>query len=343
MAGGGTTGGGGTHLGPGLAPGMGEAEAFGRLNAWGVARDGELVDLRASLASTQAAVGATFNEARGALMTIVNDFRMEAETMRNHGLYEATQNLERLNLVVSEARARFDAQDAGHTADLSELARRIAAAAPAPQAAAFRAAPAPALVTSPGGTHRFYPGGPADGVVVQVVPAAGFTTPQRPAQQQQPQPTPTTTHDAWGPWAAGRGAAPPIPVPFAQCVPDAWAAAAFAPTAAPQQPGGEPQRHSYMNSPGMDGGRPREMRLDARGWANNQPKLDIGVANDVFQIWKDRAMSFLSHERPDVRKLLSWAETCNKEALQTGLATQPRTSASSTWPTSSTHFMMGSK
>ncbi len=57
-------------MGPGLAPGMGEAAAFERLNAWGVARDGELVDLRASLANTQAAVSATFNEARGALMTL---------------------------------------------------------------------------------------------------------------------------------------------------------------------------------------------------------------------------------------------------------------------------------
>ena len=36
------------------------------------------------------------------------------------------------------------------------------------------------------------------------------------------------------------------------------------------------------------------MRIDARSWGNNQPKLDIGVAIDTFQIWKDRAMMFLS-------------------------------------------------
>ncbi len=64
------------------------------------------------------------------------------------------------------------------------------------------------------------------------------------------------------------------------------------------------------------------MRLDARGWAVGQPKLDIGVPADAFQIWKDRATMFLSRERPDVRKLLSWAETQTKETLQDGLAAQ---------------------
>jgi hypothetical protein len=93
-----------THLGPGLAPGMGEAEAFERLNAWGVARDGELVDLRASLANTQAAVGATFSEARGALMMIVNDFRMEAETMRSHSIYARPRGTWRASTLSSPRR-----------------------------------------------------------------------------------------------------------------------------------------------------------------------------------------------------------------------------------------------
>ncbi len=60
----------GTFLGPGLAPGMSEAAVFERLNAWGVARDGELVDLRSSLANTQAVVNATFAEARGTVLQI---------------------------------------------------------------------------------------------------------------------------------------------------------------------------------------------------------------------------------------------------------------------------------
>ncbi len=79
----------------------------------------------------------------------------------------------------------------------------------------------------------------------------------------------------------------------------------------------------FMNPPGSgDGGRPKEMRLDARGWGANQPKLDIGVPGDAFQIWKDRALMFLSRERPDVRKLLSWAETQTQETLRAGLAAQ---------------------
>ncbi len=60
-------------IGLGLAPGMNDAEVFERLNAWGVARDAELVDLRTSLASTQTIVDATFVEARGTLMTIVHE------------------------------------------------------------------------------------------------------------------------------------------------------------------------------------------------------------------------------------------------------------------------------
>mgnify|MGYP002176398871 CR=1 FL=1 len=287
--------------------GMTEVEVFERLNGWGVARDGELVDLRSSLANTQTVVNATFAEARGTLMTIVNDFRLEAETMRNHSLYEATQNLARLDQVVAEARARFDAQDARVSQDLGELARRVAAA-PAPpgvqpQAATFQAAPAPPqLVTSPGGTVRFFPGGPPAGVVLQPTPPAGFTTPPRQA--------PTNATPAFDAWAAYRGSPPP----------DAWAGAAAAPQQPQQQPGDLP-RHSYT-TPGGDGGRPREMRLDARGWAVGQPKLDIGVPADTFQIWKDRATMFLSRERPDVRKLLSWAETQTKETLQSGLAAQ---------------------
>ncbi len=297
-------------MGPGLVVGMSEAEVFDRLNGWGIARDGELVDLRSIIANTQTVVGTMFAEARGTIMTIVHDFRLEAETTRNHSAYEATQTLARLEQVVSEARARFDAQDARVSQDLGELAQRVAAVPP--QAAVFQAAPAPAVVTSPGGTVRFFPGGPVAGMVLQPAAMEGFTTPQRPTQQQQqqqqqvpPMPAATPAFDAW---AAYRGSPPP----------DAWVGAA----AAPQQQPGDLPRHSYTNTSGSDGGKPREMRLDARGWGNNQPKLDIGVTNDTFQIWKDRATMFLSRERPDVRKLLGWAETCTKETLQDGLAAQ---------------------
>ena len=303
---------------------MVDAEVFERLNAWGIARDGDALDLQANLASTQAVVASTFEQARATLMGIAADFRGEAEALRQHSLYEAAQGLSRLEQVVAEARHRFDAQEASFTQHLGELVRRqqvvetwaqaeparvaaIVQAAPAPwvqpQAVPFRASPGPQVVTSPGGTISFFPGGPPAGVVQPPVPAAGFTTPPRSA----PQPNATP---AWDTWAAGRGSPPP----------DAWAAAAAAPQQPQQQPGEQP-RHSYM-TPGGDGGRPREMRLDARGWGASQPKLDIGVPVDSFQIWKDRAMMFLSRERPDVRKLLSWAETQTKETLEDGLTAQ---------------------
>ena len=298
---------GGTRaLGPGLAPGMNDAEVFERLNAWGIARDGELLDLRANLAQTQTVVAATFEQARDTLLSSVVDFRTEADTMRQHSLYEATQNLSRLEQVVTEARHRFDAQGARFAQDVGELDRRQQAVE-----TFVRAAPAPTMlpqvlpqvVTSPGGTsHTFYPGGPAGGVQQPPAPTtSGYTTPpQRPAQ-----------HDAWGPWAAGRGVSPQgQPSQRQQPQFDAWAGAARAAQQQPppqqQQPG--ESRHSFPGS-GGDGGKPREMRLDARGWAVSQPRLDVGMPVDGFQVWKDRATMFLSRERPDVRKLLGWAET----------------------------------
>ena len=93
---------------------------------------------------------------------------------------------------------------------------------------------------------------------------------------------------------------------------------------------------------GGDGGKPRAMRLEARNWGNNQPKLDVGMLVDGFQIWKDRATMFLSRERPDVRKLLAWAEAQTKEVRPVS-PRRPRTWASTTWPRSSTPSMMGSR
>ena len=99
-----------------------------------------------------------------------------------------------------------------------------------------------------------------------------------------------------------------------------------------------------MNTPGSGGGKggfpgvldatgnglggkggypyPREMRIDARAWGTENRKLDVTTTFDGFQVWRDRAMMFLSRERPDVRKLLSWAETQTKETLEEGLVAQ---------------------
>ncbi len=111
-------------MGPGLVVGMPDAEIVDRLNAWGIARDGVLRDLDGNLAQTQSVVQATFEQARATLLNIVMDFRGEAETMRQHSILEATSSLERLELVVTEARRRFDAQEADFARRLAHPGRR---------------------------------------------------------------------------------------------------------------------------------------------------------------------------------------------------------------------------
>jgi hypothetical protein len=85
-------------------------------------------------------------------------------------------------------------------------------------------------------------------------------------------------------------------------------------------PGGT--RHFDLSTPGGGGkgGPPfqREMRIDARSW--NASKLDVATTFGGFQVWKDRAMMFLSRERPDVRKLLTRAESHSKDSLEANIS-----------------------
>ncbi len=48
-------------------------------------------------------------------------------------------------------------------------------------------------------------------------------------------------------------------------------------------------------------------------------KLDVSSNFQAFQVWKARALVFLSRDRPDVRKLLTWAEAQTKEGVHAGL------------------------
>ncbi len=66
---------------------------------------------------------------------------------------------------------------------------------------------------------------------------------------------------------------------------------------------------------------PREMHIDQRSWGDHR-KLDVGTSFEGFQVWKDRAMMFLSRERPDIRKLLTWAEGQSKDSLEADLPVQ---------------------
>jgi hypothetical protein len=128
---------------------MGPQQTVDALNAWGSARDRESQQLRADLTSTQREVSSAFVQAQGAVQELVGAFRMEVAAMRQTTMWEAQQSLERLEQVVSDARARFGEQDARFTADLGGLAQRLQAAdawaqqEPARVAALVQAAPAP--------------------------------------------------------------------------------------------------------------------------------------------------------------------------------------------------------
>mgnify|MGYP000293915451 CR=1 FL=1 len=204
-AGAGTTG----RVGPCLAVGMGEAATVAALNSWGATRDseliqlrlvvaahaGELAQLRGDLGTTQAVVASAFEQAKAALQAIVDNFRVEAAKLRYDAQVEATQSLSRLELVVGEARARFDTQDVLVANGLSELAQRLQAvdawaqAEPARVAALVEAAP----------TQQRWRRSPGGVTTPPPVPS----TPQQ-AQQRD---------GSWDAYAAAQGPAPP----------DAWA------------------------------------------------------------------------------------------------------------------------
>ncbi len=301
-------------LGPRLFVGMTEAAMVERMNTWGAVRDQALLDLRSDLLGTQVAVSSTFEDAQATLLGIVVNYRAEAEALRQHGQFEAQQSLARLQHVVAEARARFDAQDTSFAQNLAELVRRQQAledwarTEPARMAALAQAAPAPPRVTtSPGGTVTFYPS-----------PAAPTTPPPRaavaPVWDASPSPQAPGATPAWDAWAAGRAAPPP----------DAWAPR---PQHAPPgvgcgvSPQGWRQGPPHFDISGGGGGRPKDLRINARDWGDGR-KLDVTTTFEHFQVWKDRAMMFLSKERPDVRALLTWAETQTQAHLEANLDAQ---------------------
>ncbi len=131
-------------------------------------------------------------------------------------------------------------------------------------------------------------------------------------------PTPSTHGGAADPWATFQPAS-------AAAAPDPWAAGRVGGGNAAC--GAGPAQHFHMGTPvdgkgggkGTGGGYP--LRIDARAWGNDGRKLDIGTGFDAFQTWKARALMFLSRDRPDVRKLLTWAESQTKEGVASGIAT----------------------
>ncbi len=140
-----------------------------------------------------------------------------------------------------------------------------------------------------------------------------------PGPAAQPQ-TPPPQQPAWTPTPSNCGGADP------------WAsyAAAAAPNADPWavSRAAGPAQHFHLGMPvdgkgsGKGGGFPQAMRINARDWGNDAKKLEVTSSFEAFQVWKARALMFLSRDRPDVRKLLTWAESQCREGIIAGLHTE---------------------
>jgi hypothetical protein len=55
--------------------------------------------------------------------------------------------------------------------------------------------------------------------------------------------------------------------------------------------------------PGLD----RRYRVEYRNWGSHK-HLDMDMSPEGFVAWRERALGFLAADRPDIRKLLLWAE-----------------------------------
>ncbi len=298
---------------------MGEAALVAALNAWGGAMHGEVLALRADLGATQVAVSSAFVQAQDAVSELVAAFRVEVVAMRQAAAWEAQQSLARLQHVVEEARVKFDLQDARFTSGLVELAQRL-------QAADAWAQAEPARIAAAVG-----------------VPVPGWMTPPRAGVGRMGSPghAAPPAGAGWDAYVAGRAAEGPAP-------PDAWAPRPQQQAQQTQQQTQQTQQQPQQQQPpgvgcgvspqgwrqgtthfniasppgfGGAGGKPLEMRINARDWDNGR-KLDVTLKGDDFQIWKDRAMMFLSKARPDVRALLTWAEAQSKDDLEANLSAQ---------------------
>ena len=86
-------------------------------------------------------------------------------------------------------------------------------------------------------------------------------------------------------------------------------AAAAATVAAP------PPQAAPLN-PAMPG---REFRIEPRGWTSKA--LEPGISPEAFQIWRERALCFLSQGRQDIRRMLQWAEGQTAAEVEHGAAT----------------------
>jgi hypothetical protein len=268
------------------------------LNAWSSRVDASIglmnvafSDLRSEVVGTQTALVSTVQEAKVALGAMHEGFRaaLDAHSNTQRAITEGLvidarlkfEELERkTESLVVHARVKFD-----------ELELKLAESATQMEQWALgegaRTAQQIASMSPPPGS----PGG----------------SPQ-PSPRMQPAADPWGRQDPWRATSFGPASRAPRGAAF-EAYPGSGAPAAAA--AGPAPTGGLPQGWQSPAAPqwaGMGGPPPREFRIDPRGWSSHQKPLDAGMSPEAFQIWRERALVFLSQGRQDVRRALVWAE-----------------------------------
>ena len=298
--------------GPELVAGMDGGLLIDRINLWGQGiglrlqqHQRETEAVRQQVLGTQAALGFTVEQAKAALAAMHDDFCRAAAQLHAQQSQTGLSQLATLEQVVLAARARFQ--------ELDERLGRTVGEVEAKWASVERwAAGETARVTS-----------------VLAGSAAGATTTAPPpfdlgiTPVGSPMLSPTALPGIEIPplFVGGGGSANPF---------DPWAGAASAkprPSFVPYPAAGRgpgPSAFSISTPTGGGFGPPsavRDLRIDNRSWNQNK-QLEAGAGQEAFLVWKDRALSYLSRDRPDVRKMLAWAEVQTREGLEAGAATQ---------------------
>ena len=312
--------------GPALTTGMDGDEVFRRLNQWGQAAAQRALQQQHEVDSVRAALGSTIEQARVALQSMHNEFHMAAQLLHDQNAYNGAGQLAALEQVVSAARQRFEELDGRLGRTVTEVEAKWAtiehwaAGEPARVATVLAGAAGPGAPKPKAGYFDITPE-TSPGLGAAAPPSMTRVPPLDLGSSSGGGPPP---FDPWHGAAAAKAAtrASVGPYPTVSSAPMRPTGPAVFNIASPTVVHGGGQSPSV----GAVGGTfphsgMRDLRIDNRSWNNNKP-LEAGTGLEAFLVWKDRAMSYLSRDRPDVRRMLAWAEVQSREGLEAGSAAQ---------------------
>ena len=276
------------------------------LQLWLAQVEGRLDEQATAITGVGLELQTTIGHAKGAMTAIVESVKVELlgfkrQVHNDHG---------QLNAVVAQVQQKFTEVEEAVNRVAQEFATRVASMDARATRAEQRIKELTALSLVNGGVYGTPPDSP------RIRAGSGGAS--------------FAQHAGGDPWQAAEAAArapllqqPPgfaqAPAPAA-AAPDPWQAAAAAARGAAQgqapllPPGtGAAPQHFGIGGKGLR--EPREFRVDNRAWGSNR-QLDLVAAPDAYLVWHDRALGHLSSGRPDVRKLLLWAESQTREELE---------------------------